>query len=91
MVNLSITPNFHIFENLELNGIVTQGLSCSWSEDGKLLAASSDKGRIGSIWDPRAGKSPIQELKLHQGMGREARILFAGERIVSSGFSNVIT
>ncbi|CAJ0942073.1 unnamed protein product, partial [Mesorhabditis belari] len=72
----------------ELNGLVTQGLSCGWSEDGKLLAASSDKGRMGSIWDPRAGKDPIQELKLHQGMGREARILFAGQRIVSSGFSN---
>ena len=60
-----------------------------WSPDGRLLAMSADKGKQICIYDVRAGLEPIQNLEAHQGMGREGRILFCGDRLLSSGFTNV--
>ncbi|PAV58700.1 hypothetical protein WR25_22165 [Diploscapter pachys] len=73
---------------LELSGINDKGQSLDWSEDGKLLAISSDKGKEISIYDPRSGSTPIVTFASHQGLGREGRVLFAGDRLLSSGFTS---
>ncbi|KJH45880.1 WD domain, G-beta repeat protein [Dictyocaulus viviparus] len=67
---------------------IDKGNSLDWSEDGKLLAISADKGRQICIYDVRADTSPIQKLDVHQGLGRESRVLFCGDRLLSSGFTN---
>ncbi|CAI4229179.1 unnamed protein product [Auanema sp. JU1783] len=72
----------------ELGGVIDKGVSLSWSPDGRLLAVSCDRGRQGCIYDARAGSDPIKTMSLHQGMGREGRILFCGDRLLSSGFTN---
>ena len=43
----------------------------------------------GLVWDPRSGTDPIATFAMHTGMGREARCIFAGGRLVSTGFTNV--
>ncbi|CAD6187798.1 unnamed protein product [Caenorhabditis auriculariae] len=73
---------------LELEGVVDKCMSLDWSEDGRLLAVSGDKGRQIAVFDPRASSSPVHELEGHGGMGREARVLFCGHRLVSTGFTN---
>ncbi|GMT19876.1 hypothetical protein PFISCL1PPCAC_11173 [Pristionchus fissidentatus] len=72
----------------ECSGVPEKALSVSWSEDGKTLAASADKGRQGLLWDVRAGPSPVHEMELHSGMGREARCIYAGAKFISSAFTN---
>lgn len=74
---------------IELTGFTDKAQSMDWSEDGRLLAVSADKGRQIVVYDPRASTEPIQTLKGHDGMGREARVLFAGNRLISTGFTNV--
>uniref|UniRef100_A0A1I8AQU8 Coronin n=1 Tax=Steinernema glaseri TaxID=37863 RepID=A0A1I8AQU8_9BILA len=70
-------------------GISDRVQALDWSEDGHLLAASGDKGRSASIFDPRASTSPVHEIsRLHSGLGREGRVLFADGKLVSSGFTN---
>lgn len=41
------------------------------------------------IYDVRSGTSPVQRLAVHQGLGRESRVLFCGDRLLSSGFTSV--
>uniref|UniRef100_A0A7I4YBI6 Coronin n=1 Tax=Haemonchus contortus TaxID=6289 RepID=A0A7I4YBI6_HAECO len=72
----------------KLHGFVDKGQSVDWSEDGKLLAVSADKGREVCVYDARSGTSPIQRLAVHQGLGRESRVLFCGDRLLSSGFTS---
>lgn len=73
----------------ECAGVREKALSVSWSDDGKVLAASADKGRQGLFWDVRASPSPVHEMELHSGMGREARCIYAGDNhFVSSAFTN---
>uniref|UniRef100_W6NCL4 Coronin n=1 Tax=Haemonchus contortus TaxID=6289 RepID=W6NCL4_HAECO len=72
----------------KLHGFVDKGQSVDWSEDGKLLAISADKGREVCVYDARSGTSPIQRLAVHQGLGRESRVLFCGDRLLSSGFTS---
>ncbi|CCO25661.1 Coronin-7 [Caenorhabditis elegans] len=72
---------------VELSGVTDKVQSMDWSEDGKLLAVSGDKGRQIVVYDPRASMEPIQTLEGHGGMGREARVLFAGNRLISTGFT----
>ncbi|EFO94400.1 CRE-POD-1 protein [Caenorhabditis remanei] len=72
---------------IELSGITDKVQSMDWSEDGRLLAVSGDKGRQIVVYDPRASTEPIQTLEGHGGMGREARVLFAGNRLISTGFT----
>lgn len=74
---------------VELSGVTDKVQSMDWSEDGKLLAVSGDKGRQIVVYDPRASMEPIQTLEGHGGMGREARVLFAGNRLISTGFTTV--
>ena len=74
---------------IELSGITDKVQSMDWSEDGRLLAVSGDKGRQIVVYDPRASTEPIQTLEGHGGMGREARVLFAGNRLISTGFTTV--
>uniref|UniRef100_A0A8R1HM52 Coronin n=1 Tax=Caenorhabditis japonica TaxID=281687 RepID=A0A8R1HM52_CAEJA len=73
---------------IELTGIADKVQSMDWSEDGRLLAVSSDKGRQIVVFDPRASTEPIQTLEAHGGMGREARVMFAGNRLISTGFTS---
>ncbi|KAI1725273.1 type of WD40 repeat domain-containing protein [Ditylenchus destructor] len=73
---------------IELNADYDRVQSLNWSDSGSLLTASAKKGREGYIFDPRASSDPVQTLVLHSGMGREGRILFTNEGIVSSGFTN---
>ncbi|EPB71510.1 WD domain, G-beta repeat protein [Ancylostoma ceylanicum] len=73
---------------ITLNGFSDKGQSLDWSEDGKLLAISADKGRQVCVYDVRSGSSPIQKLDVHQGLGRESRVLFCGDRLLSSGFTS---
>ncbi|CAI5444452.1 unnamed protein product [Caenorhabditis angaria] len=73
---------------IALDGIVDKSQSLDWSEDGRLLAVSGDKGRQIVVFDPRTGGQPIYSLEGHAGMGREARVLFAGNRLISTGFTN---
>ncbi|KAK5983949.1 hypothetical protein GCK32_008181 [Trichostrongylus colubriformis] len=40
------------------------------------------------VYDARSGTSPIQRLAVHQGLGRESRVLFCGDRLLSSGFTS---
>ncbi|GMS89852.1 hypothetical protein PENTCL1PPCAC_12027, partial [Pristionchus entomophagus] len=72
----------------ECGGVREKALCVSWSEDGKMLAASADKGRQGLFWDVRASPTPVYEMELHSGMGREARCIHAGDKFVSSAFTN---
>ncbi|EGT60188.1 CBN-POD-1 protein [Caenorhabditis brenneri] len=72
---------------IELTGVTDKVQSMDWSEDGRLLAVSGDKGRQIVVYDPRASTEPIQTLEGHGGMGREARVLFAGDRLISTGFT----
>ncbi|PIC40550.1 hypothetical protein B9Z55_011851 [Caenorhabditis nigoni] len=72
---------------IELTGITDKVQAMDWSEDGRLLAVSGDKGRQIVVYDPRASTEPIQTLEGHGGMGREARVLFAGNRLISTGFT----
>ncbi|VDM51798.1 unnamed protein product [Angiostrongylus costaricensis] len=71
-----------------VDGFSDKGYSLDWSEDGKLLAISADKGRQICIYDVRSGTSPLQKLDVHQGLGRESRVLFCGDRLLSSGFTS---
>ncbi|KIH63978.1 WD domain, G-beta repeat protein [Ancylostoma duodenale] len=73
---------------ITLGGFSDKGQSLDWSEDGKLLAISADKGRQVCVYDVRSGSSPIQRLDVHQGLGRESRVLFCGDRLLSSGFTS---
>ncbi|KHJ95616.1 hypothetical protein OESDEN_04438, partial [Oesophagostomum dentatum] len=73
---------------ITLGGFEDKGQSVDWSEDGKLLAISADKGRQIYVYDVRNGSSPIQNIHAHQGLGRESRVLFCGDRLLSSGFTN---
>lgn len=72
----------------ELTGINDKCQSLAWSEDGKLLAVSGDKGREILIYDPRRGAEPVERLAGHAGMGREARVLYCGDQLLSTGFTN---
>lgn len=59
-----------------------------WSADGKLLAAIGNKGRSGTIFDPRSSNPVVHQLSLHTGIGRESRIIFAdSDKIITSGFT----
>ncbi|VDM76824.1 unnamed protein product [Strongylus vulgaris] len=58
---------------ITLNGFEDKGQSIDWSEDGKLLAISADKGRQVYVYDVRSGSSPVHNMAVHQGMGRESR------------------
>ncbi|ETN78446.1 hypothetical protein NECAME_02883, partial [Necator americanus] len=71
-----------------LSGFLDKGQALDWSEDGKLLAISADKGRQVCVYDVRSGCSPIQKLDVHRGLGRESRVLFCGDRLLSSGFTS---
>ncbi|CAB3401763.1 unnamed protein product [Caenorhabditis bovis] len=73
---------------MELGGVVDKCQSLDWSDDGRLLAVSGDKGRQLLVFDPRASQHAIAQLESHAGMGREARVLFAGNRLISTGFTN---
>lgn len=33
--------------------------AADWSEDGKLLVVSGNKGKLAAVFDPRAGATPI--------------------------------
>ncbi|KAF8358636.1 pod-1 [Pristionchus pacificus] len=72
----------------ECSGVREKALSVSWSDDGKMMAASADKGRQGLFWDVRASSTPVHEMELHSGMGREARCIHAGDNFVSTAFTN---
>ncbi|KAJ1372689.1 hypothetical protein KIN20_034904 [Parelaphostrongylus tenuis] len=72
----------------KVDGFTDKGYSLDWSEDGKLLAISADKGRQVCVYDVRSGTSPLQKLNVHQGLGRESRVLFCGDRLLSSGFTS---
>ncbi|WKY01111.1 hypothetical protein Q1695_015259 [Nippostrongylus brasiliensis] len=73
---------------IKLDGFNDKGQSLDWSEDGKLLAVSSDKGRQVHVYDARSSTTPIKQLDVHQGLGRESRVLFCGDRLLSSGFTS---
>ncbi|VDO86205.1 unnamed protein product [Heligmosomoides polygyrus] len=77
-----------VFCFIEVDGFNDKGQSLDWSEDGRLLAVSADKGRQVCIYDVRSGTSPVQQLAVHQGLGRESRVLFCGDRLLSSGFTS---
>ncbi|CAJ0578648.1 unnamed protein product, partial [Mesorhabditis spiculigera] len=53
-----------------------------------VLAVACDKGHQAMIWDVRAGPQAINTFATHEGIGREGRILFAGDKLVTSGFTN---
>ncbi|CAI2349371.1 unnamed protein product [Caenorhabditis sp. 36 PRJEB53466] len=72
----------------EMSGVTDKVQSMDWSEDGRLLAVSGDKGRQIVVFDARASAEPIQTMEGHGGMGREARVLFAADRLISTGFTN---
>ncbi|KAE9417933.1 hypothetical protein Angca_003252 [Angiostrongylus cantonensis] len=72
----------------QVDGFSDKGYSLDWSEDGKLLAVSADRGRQICIYDVRSAISPLKKLDVHQGLGRESRVLFCGGRLLSSGFTS---
>ncbi|VDM75532.1 unnamed protein product, partial [Strongylus vulgaris] len=88
LLTCSRDDNVKVWRLLALNGFEDKGQSIDWSEDGKLLAISADKGRQVYVYDVRSGSSPVHNMAVHQGMGRESRVLFCGDRLLSSGFTN---
>uniref|UniRef100_A0A914CRJ4 Coronin-7 n=2 Tax=Acrobeloides nanus TaxID=290746 RepID=A0A914CRJ4_9BILA len=73
---------------MEVSGAIERAQAIDWSSDGKILAISSNKGRNAHIFDPRASSKPIFDISIHSGLGREGRVIFTDDKLVSSGFTN---